>query len=337
MPDCWVVRRVRAGMGEAVRASYDHRDVDVPQLLHALRLDAKHEGDKWVARCPSGSHEDAHPSWEIIDAPGGEKHGLHTCYSCKYGGTAYELVALVLGVGNNSAVDWIRERAMGKPHPALGVEVKLLPLTRPVFRLPAEVIEAPLASWVTPARLYAQSRGIDAEQVSRWRLGYALEGRLHGRIVFPTVDAAGRVASYTARTFVDSPKRYLNASNEEGPDLEVVYGERYWPQTGLRDTVVVTEGAINALAVERVVLGMNVAVLNGSNVRLGQVMRLATFRRALLLTDPDPAGDRAAEMLMGALVRHVDVRRVRLPKGKDAATVHPQELSRVLQSIRVSQ
>ena len=50
------------------------------------------------------------------------------------------------------------------------------------------------------------------------------------------------------------------------------------------------------LAAERV-LGLPFAALSGSKVQLEQVVKLSTFGRAIVLTDPDLAGDAAAERL----------------------------------------
>jgi DNA primase len=190
------------------------------------------------------------------------------------------------------------------------------------------VVLAPLDSWVGPARSYAASRGITAAQVERWGLGYAVEGPLAARIVLPVRDGGGRVVSYSARTFARAPKRYLSAKREEGPDPSAVFGEHLWPPIGRRGRLLVSEGSINALALERAALpGDAVGALEGSDVHLGQLLKVSTFRRVLVVTDPDPAGDAAAGRLEFALSRHVDeVARLRLPPKNDPATVPTEEL-----------
>ncbi len=71
---------------------------------------------------------------------------------------------------------------------------------------------------------------------------------------------------------------------------------------------------------------------SGSAVSLSQILKVSTFDRVVLLTDPDPAGDAAAAYLTGALGRHVEMRRVRLSKGEDAQSVGDEELREWIES-----
>lgn len=303
---------------------------------------AESKPPKWVARCPSGRHEDRDPSWEIFEGLGNEKNGLHHCFSCKYGGTATDLVMKVMGfVEPVSAIDWLRDHAMRDETPILGVSVRVRPLYRPAFKLPPEVKVKPFEAWPTLPRRYVLSRGITPEQVIRWDLGYALDGRLGGRIIFPAHDGNGVIGSYSARTFIDDPKRYTTPNLNERPNVNIVYGEKTWPELAERYDILITEGAINALALERV-LARPFGSLEGSHIHLGQIAKIATFKRAFIITDPDPAGDRAAEMLIDSLVNHLDeCIRIRLPrkkvfgrKGKsheDPQSMDPDELKAVFE------
>lgn len=192
--------------------------------------------------------------------------------------------------------------------------------------LPAGVVQSPIETWVTPARTYALGRGITPAQVARWRVGYAVIGRMQGRIVFPVYSAAGRLLQYEGRTYVDDKKRYLAAHEEEGPDEDAIFGEQWWPEAhALRDVAVVFEGSINGLAVERVLPEVALAGLGGSNVTPGMLEKLATFARVLVLTDPDAAGDGAARAILESIPRYTDVRRVELPAGQDARDVEARD------------
>lgn len=312
---------------------FDPLAVDIPALLMALGIDATRRGVMWRSKCPAGTHDDNDPSWDIRDEPGSPKHGLHHCLSCKFSGTATELVQHIHDLTTASAArDWIAARAMGEVNPVWSLTVSVAPLRRQAFRLPSEVVTGPLEGWLKPPREYMQVRGITAEQVRRWGIGYSVKGRLNGRIIFPTLDIHGRVVNYTARTYVQAPKRYTTPPRactcppsklDEGPcdgrcgytgkpDFNVIDGERYWPEPGDRGDLVLTEGVINRLAVERVT-PLPTGALNGSHISLGQVSRLSTFKRVINLTDQDFAGDRADEAITDALTRHVTLLRVKLP------------------------
>jgi DNA primase len=290
---------------------FDPLNVDIPALLAALGIEAFKAGEKWKARCPAGTHEDQDPSWDIRDQRGSAKHGTHHCFSCKFGGTATDLVMQLREYQlQSSAREFIQERAMGNPVPAWNVRVQMGPLRRTSFRLPREVVQLPWAAWLPTPQRYVEQRGITKHQVERWGIAYAVNGRLNGRIVFPTHNPQGQVVNYTARTFVGAPKRYLTPDREERPDFNVVYGERWWPAE--RRTLIITEGVINTLAVERCT-DVPVACLNGSNPSLGQIARLATFQHCYVLTDQDYAGERADQQISDALARHTSITRVRLP------------------------
>jgi DNA primase len=314
---------------------FDPLAVDVFQLLNALGItDARHEGDRWVARCPSGNHADVKPSWDIKDDVGHEKHATHHCFSCGFGGTATDLVCDLKGITPNGAREWLVERAMGAP--PIPRRTRAFSHRDEEFVLPEEVVIAPFEEWPTQARMYVtEERGIDHEvfkrQVKRWGLGYATEGDLHGRIVIPVRDFEGQLVTYTARTYIDHPKRYREPKKIEGARKGAVLGEQHWPPPEHRDYVTVTEGGFNALAVERVAPTMPVASLFGSSVDIAQVDKLATFKRVLLLTDEDMAGDRAADIIERALKRHVArLEYVELERGQDADSAGPKALRAAL-------
>lgn len=327
-------RTTRSAIGDSMSERFPYQDVDVPRLLSLLGIDAQHDGDRWIAPCPE--HEEKEPSWSMRDEPGGDRNGLHHCFGCKYQGTAIELTANVLGIQFGSAAEWIRERAMRTSARPLSVEVACPSYRRPKFRLPPDVNFGRLADWPTPVRRYVESRGITAAQVDEWAIGYALAGRLTGRIVLVARNASGHPVSYTARSFAKAPKRYLNPTEEERADTAAIWGEHLWPGPSKRKTIdlAITEGGFNALAVQRTGFGNSLAVasLGGSHVHLSQLVKLGTFRRVAIVTDPDLAGDRAAEFIEGALIRHVaSVKRAHLPRGEDPNTMDPTLLFRAIQ------
>jgi DNA primase len=173
------------------------------------------------------------------------------------------------------------------------------------------------------------SRSVTGAQVRRWGLGFAADGRLAGRIVVPVRDGRGRVCSYQARTFVNDRVRYLTPRKDENPDVTVLFGEEHWPV--VRGRVFVTEGAFDALAVERVTGGA-VAVLSGvAHATDGLLLaKLSTFAEVVIATDANPAGEMAWRELYAGLVRHVRVRRVGMPTGQDANSMSAGELAEVL-------
>lgn len=289
--------------------------VDIPALLRRLGIEARLNHGEHHALCPA--HEDKRPSWSI-----NARTGQHYCFSCGWGGGVADLVLRALqmdrlGMERRDAWEWMRREGLvkGSTGSALAVSLRLAPTHKRRFEMPAGVVSGvPLYTWPAEARAYLEKRRIEGWQVSRWGLGYATEGRLAGRVVFPVRSASGALLSYSARTYGSHPVRYLTPDTSEGADQGAIFGEQGWPAAGERDAVVVVEGAIKALAVERAV-GCHVAGLLGARRTSNPTIvgKLSTFRRVVVLLDADAAGDKGAAELITWLVRYAVVLRVRMP------------------------
>lgn len=301
--------------------------VDIDRLLRSLGIAAKKKGHEWEALCPY--HEDRKPSWSIRDQPGNDRHGKFNCFSCHAGGDAIQLTADMLQVERDEAELWLAESGITElpdiPFET-GIELTGGELSK-VCAGPNLLNFAPLPMWVSSARDYATSRGITAEQVERWGIGYAVSGRVGGRIWIPIRDSAGTLLSWTARSYTGSRLRYLTATREESVRLDAIFGEHHWDLNF--DQVVLTEGALNALACERAG-AKNVAALNGSNVTALNIAALSMFGKIVIATDPDKAGERAAGVVISALKRWKEVVVIGFPPGKDASDLPEAELSRIL-------
>jgi len=298
-----------------------------------VRLDIPYTliGEELWAPCPF--HEDTNPSWSIRRS--GKAAGLHHCFSCGADGNLEGLVAHVRDSSLPHARAWLEsldeEAPLGARNDVPVIGARHAPAMGPPFRLPPEVSFRPLAAWPGPARDYAVERGLTALQVERWGIGYAASGRLAGRLVLVVRDASGAPRSYMARTFAGE-KRYLYPRIEERPQLDIIFGEQHWKE---RERVVVTEGALDALAVERAT-GANVAALGGAIPRPLHAAKMGTFASVVLLTDADAAGDAAAKKLAAALGRRAEIARVRLRPGTDACSISKQELQEALSSSTIA-
>lgn len=300
-------------------------------ILDALDIEVvKKKGFRAWALCPY--HEDHDPSWFIRVF--GKRTGQHYCFACKKGGTLLELVMHVRALSAKDARQFIETSGKGFEPAKIKARVIERPamLGRVRFRMPREVIVKPFEKWSASPKRYAIKRGITAEQVERFQIGYAVDGRLRGRLVFPFIDRHGP-ASYSARTFVGEEPRFLTPHESEHADLGAIFGEHLWPRAHERDVIVVTEGAIDALAVDRA-CDFNIGALNGSDIDSMQAVKLVTFKLVLCLTDNDPAGNNAAKVLRGLLGRHTAFERVSLPEGVDAAKMDRDGLSDALSIAR---
>lgn len=314
--------------------------MNVVLVLEKLGIEGRTIGGRiWAERCPLPSHQQHNPQHRYQNffvRAHGERAGQYHCFSCGGGGRLVDLVMNVRGFELRDALAWLRNVEEQAPAvPFLRVRVAAGPRA---FRLPDGVEGGPLAEWNSQARQYVERRGITAGQVERWRIGYSLMGRLAGRIVFPVLDGAGRVVNYTGRTFVEEEPRYMAASEREHPDTSALWGEHQWHD---RITALVVEGAINGLAFERALAGIvlspdrvdprpNIAGLSGSDFDHRKAMRLSEFRRVVVATDPDQAGDDAFEDIWAALHRGCRVERFVHPTKEDAAATPVPALQEAL-------
>jgi DNA primase len=314
----------------------------VEKVLERLALTAKKHGSRWwFERCPNPDHADHNEQhrWKnaFVRGDGHRRAGQWTCFSCHAGGLLVELVMAVMKLEFREARDWLMNvEEAPAPEPVVRVRYAPMGARDRVFRLPEGVEFAPLERWNSVARSYAVGRGLDAEQVARWGVGYALIGRCAGRIVFPIVDSTARLVNYAARTFVGDETRYLAADERESPDTAAMLGELFWPPvaTRVRRTVVVFEGALSGMALERAMLWAGIsgelAGLQGSDVtHPRRLLRLSGFGRVVAATDPDAAGERATFDLEAGL-RGVPVTRLRYPSKLDAADTPVVELAAAL-------
>jgi len=316
----------------------------VEAALEKLGVAHRRQGNRaWAERCPlptHGSHNTSHDyqNW-FIRVERGEFHGTYTCFSCKGRGNLVGLVMLLKGVEYRDAKEWLATiEEQETEAPFLRVR-SVAPKMPGAIALPDGLVKsgAPLAEWNSVAREYVESRGITDAQVAAWRIGYAMMGRLEGRIFLPIYDQHGRLANYAARSFVGHEKRYLAAGTWERPDKSALFGEHLWKKE--RRVVLLFEGALNGLALDRAGEGAyDLAGMSGldegggGQVEVRTLMKLASFPLVVAATDPDGPGDRVAAAIARALRNRADVARLELP-GVDAADLwqeDPGELRRRL-------
>lgn len=306
----------------------DQKRIAVPNLLAALGIEYQRRGSQLVASCPF--HEDRDPSWAIRDAFGDDKNGKHRCLSCHEGGGIIKLVSAVLRLDPENSANWLLQSGLVDGSVASGLDIAMTdPLGEPArqIRMPPGVHFGELGSWTLTPRRYALSRGLTPEQVLRWNIGYAVDGWLGGRLVIPVRTENGELVSYEARSFIGAPNKYKRPSSSEGGPSWAIFGAEHW---GAEREVIVTEGALNALACERAGAPA-VAAICGSILESDHVLELAPrFDRIVIATDPDKAGEKATRDLIGSFGRWKDVRIAKLPSGKDCADLPLAELVAIL-------
>ena len=297
--------------------------------------------------CPF--HNERTPSFHVH-----VERGFFYCFGCGAKGDVFDFVMRTQGLEFRDALRLLGER--------VGIEVRGAPAGQGRRRDLLEVNEAAQAWFVSqlpasPAAAYLERRGLSADTVRAWGLGFAPEGwdgllrhllgrglrdddlleagllsenergrrydRFRGRLMFPVRDALGRLVGFAGRVLDESLPKYLNTPEtavfKKG---EVLYGlDR--ARSAIRESgeVIVVEGYTDVLALHQAGFGTAVAAL-GANLTSEQADQLARLdvQRVLLAFDADEAGQRAVLAgLEQSVGRRFLVRAVRLPAGQDPA------------------
>ena len=304
----------------------------------AIKVEDVQSGELW-ALCPYRGHKDTNPSWSIC-AKKGDRLGLSRCKSCGFSGNLESLVAYVMGYdkewdgGAQSVADWFAgdEEVESPEKLRTSFEVVSEVGARRGFELPEEVSFGDPADWPTAPREYLAARGIPEAQALLWGMGYASEGRLSGRIVIVVRDHFLAPASYMARSFAGAGKKYLYPMREEKPDMDVMFGEERW---GAQRRVYVAEGALKALALERVT-GMAVGALGTNAIRPLHALKLARFEHVVFVRDGGRPGLDAWQSVRASLGRHARLVCVELPEGEDSDSLFMRDRGELERRLRAA-
>lgn len=287
-------------------------------VLEALGLKVERErgGRSWIL-CPF--HESQSVQAFFVRRSGARAGQFH-CFVCRAGGRLADLAARVKGLDEEAARDFVRTAGKKFEPPRKTVRVVARPaiLSRERFSMPLGFEREPLADWPEAAREYLEGRGLGEEEVETFRIGYAVDGPLAGRVVIPFLDERARPGTYSARTVCDDVPKYKTPFENEGAILDTVFGSHLWPHPAdrLSRIVAVSEGAIDAMSVRRALASrpeladVSIAALNGSNVEPGHVLALSSFGGVICATDFDKAGQAAAKVLRAGVIRHAAFHRV---------------------------
>jgi DNA primase len=199
------------------------------------------------------------------------------------------------------------------------------------------------------ARAYLEDRGLNAETIARFGIGYAPAGgdilfrylkqkyaekllaesglvsrgdggrafdRFRRRITFPIANDSGKIVAFGCRALGDDQPKYLNSP--ESPIYSksgVLYHlDRAKDALRRQDFAVLVEGYMDAIAVARAGIS-NVVASCGTSLAEPQIKLLGRFtKRVIVNYDPDVAGQAATERSISMLLESdFEVRVLALP------------------------
>ena len=314
-------------------------------------VELKQAGRNWKGRCPF--HEEKTPSFNVSP-----DRGIFHCFGCQKGGNA---ITFLVEFENLTFPEAVRSLAT-----ELGVEVPetggrredrgereaLYQSIEEAQRCYRKQLSEPSGK---AAREYLDQRGLDAQTIEHFGLGFAPDSwdtlashfehtrvdrkvaatagllmernsgghydRLRGRVTFPIADVRGRVVAFGARAMeADQEPKYLNTS--ESPVYQkrrALYGLNLALEAMRRNSrAIVAEGYFDVIALHRAGLGEAVATCGTAlTPDHAKDLRRRTANVTLLF-DGDRAGQNAMEKALTILLPEgLRVRAVSLPEGQD--------------------
>jgi DNA primase len=309
----------------------------------------KKSGQNFTGLCPF--HSEKTPSFAVHPV-----RQIYHCFGCGVGGDVFQFVMEMEKCSFPEAVRTVAEKC-GIPIPApreRSPEEKrenqqraaLVEMHREAAAFFRKQLEGTLEG--KAARAYLEDRGLDAEALVRFGLGYAPSAgdallrhlkpkypdklieacglfsreqgrtydRFRRRIMFPIANESGKIVAFGGRALGDDLPKYLNSP--ETPiylKSNVLYHlDRAKDAIRRQDFVVLVEGYMDAIAVARADVS-NVVASCGTSLAELQVKLLGRFTRHVVVNyDPDAAGQAATERSLGLLLEQgFDVRVLALP------------------------
>ncbi|MGE5200989.1 MAG: DNA primase [Acidobacteriota bacterium] len=292
------------------------------------RVKLQRRGREFTGLCPF--HKEKTPSFSVV-----EDKGFYHCFGCGAHGDVISFAMQTANLSFPEAVEQLaREAGLEVPkatpeeHERAQRQTTLRGAIEAATAFFEEQLHGPAGR---EALAYLTRRGLDADTILRFRLGFAPdrrdglkralgkdfpepllieagllrkgeEGReaydyFRGRVIFPIADRGGRVIAFGGRILGDGQPKYLNSPDtplfEKG---RVLYG---WAQAraaagGGRGPVIVVEGYMDVIALQRAGFVGAVAPLGTALTerQIEELWRIAP--EPILCFDGDAAGMRAA-------------------------------------------
>ncbi len=311
------------------------------------------KGRRFIGLCPF--HSEKTPSFSVVD-----DDGFYHCFGCGVHGDAISFLRETDGLSFMEAVTRLAEMAgIPVPHgtpqdPAkLQQRKTILDILETTARFFQEALRKDEGE---AAARYIRNRGLAAETVNTYRLGYAPRSGLRAalaargfsdadmlaagvirksdrdgslfdyfrdRVMFPIESQQGKVIAFGARALGDAQPKYLNSG--EGPTFSkkmVLYG-LVQAREGLRRKLplVVSEGYMDVIAIQRSGTAAAVAPLGTALTEEQIVLLWKLHDEPILCFDGDSAGTRAhlraLLRILPLLTPGKSARLAIMPEGKD--------------------
>jgi DNA primase len=310
----------------------------------------KKSGQSFQGLCPF--HQEKSPSFNVNPT-----RQMFYCFGCNKGGDIFTFVQEMEKCEFPEAVRLVAEKSgisipQPKPRsPQERQENQARAALQEMHREAQSFFAKQLASTAEgkAASAYLQDRGLNAETITRFGIGYAPAGgdlllrhlqpkypekllvesglisrdqtgrlfdRFRRRITFPISNESSKIVAFGCRALGDDQPKYLNSPETLIYSKSNILYHMDRAKEGIRreDFAILVEGYMDAIAVARAGLS-NVVASCGTSLAEQQIRLLARFtKRVIVNYDPDTAGQAATERSLTLLLEHdFEVRVLALP------------------------
>ncbi len=307
---------------------------------------------RYMGLCPF--HNEKKPSFTVHVV-----HQFYKCFSCGAGGDVFKFVQETQGISFYEALKVLADRcgiAMPKRGNYSDEDSRRRGAILRMHELAQENFQANLKSAPgEAARAYLARRGVAAETIEQFGLGYSdragralmrtlesqdfsaalveesglvgkrqdgsMYDRFRNRLMFPIHDESGRIIAFGGRALAaDDEPKYLNSPETPIYKKSRVLYNLHRAKEAIRkeDRVILVEGYMDAIGVSAAGFPGVVASC-GTSLTSDQIQALARHSRHMVMNfDPDPAGANATEKRIDALLQEgMQVRILELDGGLD--------------------
>jgi DNA primase len=325
------------------------RDVLSTSEIVGKRVVLKNKGREWHGLCPF--HNEKTPSFTVND-----DKGFYHCFGCGAHGNIFDFVMRTEGLNFPETIEKLGlEAGLELPKPDKFQAEKYDKLAK-LMRCAGEA-----ANWFqhnlkttigAEARNYLQKRGLTAETIEKFKLGYAPNSKgdlqrhlaskgytltemqaigvikndyeyFRGRVIFPITNVKGEVIAFGGRILGEGEPKYLNSPETEiFKKRSTLYGKAI-ARKNVYDSgeLIITEGYMDVISLNQAGFNNAVAPLGTSvsNEHLLEMWKMADT--PTLCLDGDNAGTKAmlrvANLATPMLTAGKSLKFVTLPNGQD--------------------
>ena len=274
-------------------------------------------GKEYSTTCPfhKGGNE-KRPSFGILlERDGKKRAGLCHCFSCGWSGSIEKLVSELFGYNDNGVFghEWMKGNFNI-------IEIRQRePVCIDTERFIPEIEYFTGYDTYRNYSEYWETRGINAESVKRYDLGYDLE---KGAVTFPVRDKRGNILYVATRSIKNKVFYYPKSS------IKPLYGVYEYLNDIVNEELYLTESMIDTIYLRQ--FGYNSVALNGlgTKAQIDELSKLP-YRVLIVATDNDVAGEsvmkKVKEKITGKLIY-----RINFPEGrKDVNEFSTEEMKNI--------